>query len=803
MLDGLRWAVAVLVLLTIGAVKLIRGAERPACDAPAALPGERADLANFVESHCLDCHNKVGRAGGLALDELLSEQIPENAKIWEKVVRKLTTRQMPPSKMPRPDEESYETAVSWLTLELDAAAAQHPYPGRTETFRRLNRTEYQNAIRDLLALEVDASSLLPAEESSHGFDNITVAGLSPTLMSRYVSAAQKISRLAVGKTGRTPGGDSFRVRPDITQDNTRVQGLPLGTRGGTLVRYNFPQDGHYDVQVWLMRDRNEEIEGLEGSHELEVLLDRRRMATFTISPPPDGQSDRSVDANLKTRIEVTAGPHDLGVTFVKKPFSLLETRRQPLNVHFNYYRHPRLGPAVYQVSINGPFESTGPGDTPSRRRIFVCRPTSLEDEDECARRILINLLRRAYRRPVKDADLKAPMEFFREGQEAGGFETGIQRALSAILVNPQFLFRIERDPPGVPPRHAYHVSDPELASRLSFFLWSSIPDDELLDVAARGELKRSGVLQQQVRRMLADDRAKSLVTNFADQWLHLRNLQSVTPNARLFPDFGHNLREAFGRETELLFERILREDRSVVELLDPGYTHLNERLAKHYGIPHVYGCRFRRVPLQDRSRRGGILRHGSVLSVTSYATRTSPVIRGTWILENILGTPAPPPPPNVPALEENVVSAQLAVRERLAAHRANPACAACHDLIDPVGFGLENFDAVGRWRELEQGQPVDATGSLPDGREFDGVSELEQALLDRPELFVQTLAEKLMTFGLGRGIEYYDAPAVRKIVRDARQKHYCLSSLILGIVKSTPFQMRISGPDETRGAQHP
>ncbi len=757
---------------------------------PDRSPVARADLKAFVEAHCVDCHNSADRTGGLALDELLGGEIAAHAEPWEKVVRKLVARQMPPSDMPRPAPKEYEAVVSLLTTALDAAAERHPHPGRTETLRRLNRTEYQNAIRDLLALDVDVESLLPADQSSHGFDNITVADLSPTLLNRYISAAQKISRLAVGGTATAAAVETFRVRPDITQDNMRVEGLPLGTRGGTLIRYQFPQDGQYEVQVWLMRDRNENIEGLKEPHELEILLDRKRMASFTVAPPPRGQSDRSVDANLKARFTVTAGRHDLGVTFVRKPFSLEETRRQPLHVHFNYYRHPRLGPAVYQVSINGPFEASGPGDTPSRRRIFICRPDSPEDEESCARRILTTLMRRAYRRPVGEEDLTVPMRFFFEGREAGGFDAGIERALTAILVNPQFLFRIERDPPGLPPNQPYRLSDLELASRLSFFLWSSIPDDELLELATRGELRNPGVLEQQVRRMLADERSHSLVTNFADQWLYLRNLESFNPDGRLFPDFDHNLREAFRRETQLLFESVLREDRSVLTLLDPGYTYLNERLAKHYGIPHVYGSRFRRVELAEGSRRGGILRHGSILAVTSYPTRTSPVLRGKWILENILGTPPPPPPGNVPALEEGTIAANLPVRQRLAAHRAQPACAACHDLIDPVGFALEGFDAVGRWRELEHDQPIDTTGALPDGSEFTGVRGLEQALLERPEVFVQTMTEKLLTFALGRGLEYYDAPAVRRIVRRARQEDYRFSALVLGIVESTPFQMR-------------
>ncbi|MGE0759262.1 MAG: DUF1592 domain-containing protein [Pirellulaceae bacterium] len=761
-------------------------------------PDSKAVLSQFVEANCLDCHNAADRGAGLALDTILGEDVEQHAKEWEAVVRKLATRQMPPiGTGSRPNEASYEAVLAWLTSRLDRAAERTPSLVRTETLRRLTRTEYGHAIRDLLELTVDVTSLLPADESSQGFDNITVTGLSPTLLNRYVSAAQKISRLAVGSPTRAAESTTFRVRPDVTQDLHRVEGLPLGTRGGARIPHYFPRDGEYEVQVWLMRDRNDELEGLNGSHQLEILLDKQHQASFTIARPPRGQDDRSVDANLITRLAVTAGAHDLGVTFVARPSSLLESERQPLNVHYNFYRHPRLGPAVYQVSITGPLAAGQTGDTPSRRRIFTCRPTGPDDEDDCAREILLTLLRRAYRRPVDDADLQAPLALFREGHAAGGFDAGIERALAAILINPNFLFRIERDPAaGTSP--VYPISDIELASRLSFFLWSSIPDDELLDVAERAELRRPDVLEQQVRRMLADKRSESLVTNFADQWLYLRNLESFVPDGRLFPDFDHNLREAFRRETELLFEEIQRDDRSVLALVDSSHTYLNERLARHYGIPHVYGSHFRRVATDDASRRGGLLRHGSILSVTSYATRTSPVIRGKWILENVLGTPPPPPPPNVPALQDNTVAAHLPVRERLAAHRNHAACAACHNFIDPVGFGLENFDAVGRWREREHEQPVDASGGLPDGTRFEGASGLEQALLGRPETLVRTLTEKLMTFALGRGVDYSDAPAIRAVLRDAKDNNYRFSSLILGIARSVPFQMRAA---ETAAAQ--
>ncbi len=496
---------------------------------------EQLFLEQFVELHCQDCHDGATRTAGMAFDLLLPAAISDHAREWESVVRRLATRQMPPVDMPRPEEESYEAVLSHLTSELDAAAERRPNPGRTESLRRLSRTEYHHVIRDLLDLEVDVTTLLPADESSHGFDNITVTGLSPTLLNRYLSAAQKISRLAVGNLGREPGVDTIRVRPDITQDNNRVEGLPLGTRGGVLIPYNFPQGGEYEVQVWLMRDRNDEIEGLRGQHELEVLLDRERMATFTIAPPPRGKSDRQLDAKLRARLKIQAGRHDVGVTFVKKPVSLLESERQPLNVHYNFYRHPRLGPAVYQVSITGPYQATGPGDTPSRRRIFICQPTGPEDEDACARRILAQLVRRAYRRPVTEADLETPMKFVAAGSRAGGFDVGIERALAAILVNPNFLFRIQRQPVGLSANQPYRISDLELASRLSFFLWSSAPDDELLEVAEHGELSRPKVLERQVRRMLEDGRCESLVTNFADQWLYLRNLESFVPDAQSFP----------------------------------------------------------------------------------------------------------------------------------------------------------------------------------------------------------------------------------------------------------------------------
>lgn len=745
----------------------------------------------MVKQYCVSCHDGAEAKGGFDLASVVDGDVDKHPEAWEKVVRRLRGRQMPPDGKKRPDEDTYASVVSQLETALDRAAAAKPNPGRTETIRRLTRTEYQNSIRDLLGIHIDAAGLLPADESSHGFDNVTVGGLSPTLLDRYITASQKISRLAVGGTRRSPDGDTIRIRADITQED-RADGMPVGTRGGALVRYTFPQDGEYDIQIRLARDRNEHVEGLREPHELEVLLDRERIKSFTVKPPSDGKDYSKVDADLKVRVSVKAGPHGLGVTFPRQSSSLLETTRQPYNARFNLHRHPRLSPAVYQVSITGPFGAKGPGDTPSRRGIFIARPKTADDEEACAKQILSPILRRAYRRRIGDADFNRLLPLYREARRVGDFDAGIEAAVSAILVSREFLFRVEQVPAGTAPRTAYRIGDFELATRLSFFLWSSIPDDKLLDAAERGELRKPEVLLEQTRRMLADPRSQSLVTNFASQWLHLRNLDSITPDGRLFPDFDDNLRQAMRRETEMLFEEMVRDNRSVLDLLKPDHTFLNERLAKHYGVPHVYGPRFRRVAIETGSQRGGLLRHGSVLTVTSYATRTSPVIRGKWVLENLLGTPPPPAPPNIPALDDNTVSATLPVRERLAQHRVNSACASCHNAMDPVGFALENFDAVGRWRTTEEGRPVDASGGFPDGSKFDGVAGLEAALLKRPEIFVGTLTEKLLTFALGRGIETYDGPAVRKVVKSAKAVDYRFSALIEAIVLGTPFQMRNS-----------
>ena len=791
--------VSAAVAVIVGGLVTAPGAQR-ASRAENQAPG--SPHTALVTTYCLSCHNNVTQSGGLDLAGINAAKVGEHRDVWEKVARKLRARQMPPVGSRRPDESTYTAALTTIESSLDTLSAAAPNPGRTATFRRLTRTEYRNAVRDLLTLEPDVDALLPSDSSSYGFDNVTVGNLSPTLLERYVSAAEKLSRLAVGRPGLPVGGSTIRIQPDLTQEE-HVEGLPLGTRGGAMIHHTFPVDGQYEVAIRLARDRNEHIEGLSEPQEIELLLDGTRVQAFTVEPPALEKehdlnyqpSQDTLDAHLKVRVPVTAGPHALGVTFPKKPSVLLEAARQPYQAHFNYYRHPRIQPAVYEVSIVGPYATVGSGDTPSRRRVFACKPARPEEDDACATRILSTLMRRAYRRPVTDADLRKPFELYRDARAAArntdGFEAGIEMGLAAVLVSPEFLFRVEQDPAGVPSGAPYRISDLELASRLSFFLWSSIPDEELLDVAARGELGAPAVLERQVRRMLADERSRNLVTNFASQWLHLRNLDAIAPDMRLFPDFDDNLRQAFRQETELLIDSVMREDRNVLDLLRANYTFVNERLAKHYGIPNVYGTRFRRITFDKEPMRGGLLRQGSILLVTSYATRTSPVIRGKWILDNLLGVPPPPPPSNVPALEDpKTIAAALPMRERLAQHRANPVCASCHKQMDPIGFSLENYDAVGRWRTVDAGAPIDASGILFDGTALNGVAELQAAILRRPELFIGTMTERLLTFANGRGVEYYDAPAVRRILRDAQGQDFRFSSLIMGVVNSVPFRMR-------------
>ena len=787
-----RWSVGVL----IGVATFVWSTEF----AYAAPP--ESEHTKTVQTHCVRCHNDRALTGNLSLEGLDPNDVSGHAEVWEKVVRKLRAGAMPPAGPARRDDAVYDGLLAHLETELDQLAEDSLDPGRTATFRRLNRTEYQYSIRDLLALEIDVTELLPRDDAAFGFDNVNSGGLSPTLMERYLTAAQKTSRLAVGS--RTPAaGSRVVVLPaDRTQED-HVDGLPFGTRGGTALAHTFPADGDYEIQVRLQRNRNENVEGLTEPHDVEVTLDGERLQVFVMEPTRETviqanstyYADAGSDNHLNVRVSVTSGPHLVGASFIKKNSSLVETTRQPYQAHFNMDRHPRQQPAVRTVSIAGPFDPTGVGETPSRDRIFSCRPIteSADDAEACATSIIAELARRAYRRPVVTDDLDQLVSFYHRGYANGGFESGVEAALRALLASPEFLFRIERDPDGVGPLVAYRVSDLELASRLSFFLWSSVPDDELLEAATANELRDPEVLAAQVHRMLDDPRAEALTTNFASQWLHLRNLDAAQPDPRLFPDFDDNLRQGFRRETQLFFESILSEDRSALDLLTADYTYLNERVAKHYGVPYVYGDHFRRVSLPESSPRAGLLGHGSILTVTSYATRTSPVLRGKWILENLLGTPPPPPPANVPPLDETRSNTHVvSMRARMEAHRQNPACAVCHRIMDPAGLSMENFDAIGRWRAAEGGAAIDATGSLPGGTDFDGVAGLRGALLDRPEVFVGTVTEKLLIYALGRGLEHTDAPAVRAIVREAADDEYRLSSLVLGVVQSAPFQMRRS-----------
>jgi mono/diheme cytochrome c family protein len=777
----------------------------------------------LLNQYCVSCHNDRGKAGGLSLASADPSNVGANPQLWEAAVRKLRARAMPPAGARRPDEHGYEQLISYLETRLDTWASAHPDPGRTDTLRRLTRIEYQNAVRDLLALDVDVTELLPKDDASYGFDNVGAVGLSPTLLERYLAAAQKVTTLAVGSPVPAPGSRVVVLPVDLTQED-HLDGLPFGTRGGTAVQHTFPRDGQYDIQVRLMRNRNENVEGLSEPHEIEITLDGQRLQVFTVTPNRnrfgDYYADEGVDRHLHLRTRVTAGPHTVGATFLEKHAALIETERQPYVAHFNMNRHPRIQPAVHSVSITGPFAAEGIGETPSRSRIFSCHPPSPKSgfgatsppspspstrdaEADCARQIVTAFARRAYRRPVTEQDIAAPLQFYSKASAADGFEAGIEMALRALLTSPEFLFRVEHEPDRLAHGTPYRIGDLELASRLSFFLWSSIPDDELLTTAERGRLHEPAVLETEVRRMLADPRADSLTTNFASQWLYLRNLAAAEPNLRLFPDFDDNLRQGFRRETELFFQSIVSDNRSILELLDADYTFLNERVARHYGIANVYGDRFRRVSLPKDSERRGLLGQGSILTVTSHSTRTSPVRRGKWILDNIIGMPPPPPPDNIPPLKENGSGSQAqTMRQLMAEHRSNPSCAVCHSSIDPLGFALENFDAIGRWRSVGEGRlPIDASGSLPGGATFDGVSGLRKALLARPDVFVGTLTEKLLTYALGRGIDYKDAAAVRQIRRDAAADDYRFSSLMLAIVRSAPFQMRMVGDRSQNSGQ--
>jgi hypothetical protein len=749
-----------------------------------------------LDKYCVTCHNQRLKTAGLTLDAMDLGQVPAQAETWEKVIRKLRSGTMPPAGMPRPDAATYSDLGGWLETQIDHAS--EPYAGRP-ILHRLNRSEYANAIRDLLALDIDAASLLPPDDSAFGFDNVSDAlGVSPSLQEHYLDAALKIGALAVGDPNIAPGSETWRIRQDLSQDR-RVSGLPLGTVGGTLVHYNFPLDGEYTFQAKLYRTNLNIMRGLESPHQVELALDDRRIHLASIGGADDlaalfekpTDTGDAVDARLRVRVPVKAGPHVVTVAFLEDPDDVEPARLQPYTRssvdNFDWSGSPHL----QSLTISGPFHPAGVTDTPSRRRIFTCHT----DSDACARQILSTLARRAYREPLNGSDLDTLLTFYQSGKRDGGFESGIELALERILASPKFLFRIERDPVDAIAGKSYRISDLDLASRLSFFLWSSIPDEELLQLAGQGKLKNPVILDRQVRRMLADPKAQALVANFAGQWLQLRNLRNVQPNTDLFPDFDDNLRQSFRRETELLFESVVQEDRSVLDLLTADYTFVNERLARHYGIPDIYGTRFRRVAITKDARRG-LLGQGSILALTSHAERTSPVVRGKWILENILGTPVPPPPPDVPPLKGNQEGQKpKTMREQMAEHRANPVCAGCHKAMDSIGFAMENFDAVGAWRTQDAGNPIDASGELADSTKINGVVSLRNALLSRPELFAGTVTQKLLIYALGRGLDYRDMPTVRAILRDASRDDYRLSALILGVVHSAPFQMRTASRD--------
>jgi hypothetical protein len=790
----------------------------------------------FVDTYCVTCHNQRTKTAGLFLDMMDVTNVGANAEAWEKVVVKLRAGLMPPSGVRRPEQPVIDSFASTLETALDRAAAAHPDPGRTEPFHRLNRAEYQNAIRDLLSLDIDATPLLPTDEISYGFDNIAgVLKLSPLLTERYLNAAQKVARLALG-TQAPPNGELYRV-PDQLDQDVRLEGMPVGTRGGTLIDYFAPRDGEYDIKARIGRGIDYDIPHFIGEQNLEVSVDGEQVHMFTLPATPDEDLNierqifkapgtaraartvkfdangdaipdeaalarRKLDDNWVIRVPLKAGMHEIRATFLMKTDAVPEGFRKPFLKPYigrgpTDARETREGAALRELEIMGPLNPGGAATSSSYRRVFTCHPEKPSDEAGCAKTILSTLARRAYRRPVNDADVRVLLDFYAKGRaESGRFDAGIELALQRILVSPSFLFRTEFSPViSSSSGAAYRISDVELASRLSFFLWSSIPDDELLDLATQGKLHDPAVLERQTLRMIADPRSQAFTENFAGQWLSLRRLQDIVPDPFLFPDYGDTLALAFQKEAELFFDSVVREDRPTIDLLNANYTFVNERLALHYGIPNVKGVNFRRVTLADDSPRRGLLGKGAILTVTALPNRTSPVVRGKWVLQNLLGAPPPEPPPNVPALEENgnQVTKVRTVRERLERHRANPTCASCHKLMDPIGFALESFDAVGKYRTYDENfEPLDTAGVYADGTRIDGLSGLRQVLSNHSEQFLANMTKTLLTYALGRGVEYYDAPAVRSIIRDAAPRNYRLPSLILGIVKSTPFQMRRS-----------
>jgi len=795
-------------------VRPARATQATAAATPAPI-GDAQKYRAWLNQYCVSCHNsKTAQPSNdpVNLETASVSDLLPHAATWERVLRKLGVRAMPPQGMPHPTEPEYVAFTTWLAGSLDRAWGARVQPGEF-VLHRLNRTEYGNAIRDLLGLEVNVADLLPSDGGNFGFDNIADSlRTSPLLLERYVTAARRISALAIGDPTVRPGTTDYSISLEVTQSG-HVDGLPPGTRGGSLVRHVFPADGEYELSAHLNRTVLNGYAGVEGwdqPNELVFMIDGDLVKTVQIGGSDDHDASvkdpidmvAKLDERLKTRVTLSAGSHDIAVTWRERPFIRQDvwevSQRDSQEVHL-------AGglPRLRTISVAGPFTVTGVSDTPSRSRLFVCRAASASEEPACAERILSNLARRAYRRTLTRVDIDAPLAFYKQTRDEGGsFDEGVGAGIARILASPSFLYRMERDPSGLRPGAPHRVSDTELASRLSFFLWSSIPDQRLMTLASSGQLHDPAVLDAQVRRMIADARADALVSNFTGQWLQLRSLESrVTPDLLMFPDFDDNIRKAFRRETEMFFAYIMRGNRSTLDLLNADYTFLNERLAKHYGVSDVYGSRFRLVKVTDPNRRG-LLGQGSLLSITSVATRTSPVQRGKLILSTFLNTPPPPPPPVVPTLEESNKSATgpRTVRQQMEMHRGSPTCASCHRLIDPPGFALENFNPVGQWREKDAaGTPIDAAGVLADGTKVDGPVALREAILKRPEAFVTTVTERLLTYALGRGLEPSDMPVVRRIVRNAAANDYRLASIITGIVNSVPFQMRTTlEPADTR-----
>jgi hypothetical protein len=775
--------------------------------------GPDAPVAATLQKYCVGCHNSQRKVGGLTFEGLDTRNVAADVDLWERIVVKLRTAEMPPPSRPRPDQTTYAALVAHLESALDAAAAARPRPGRVAV-HRLNRAEYTAAIRDLLGLEIDGKALLPVDEAElEGFDNVaSVLSMSPALLENYLAAARKISRLAVGDVTIVPGFETFKIPKFLVQDEQMSDDLPFGSRGGALIRHYFPVDAEYVIKVLLRRQEYDYIVGIGERHEIDFRIDGMRVQRLSIGGEAKGrtmpesyigntQGDpefevymQTADARLEARVPVKAGLHDVGVSFVRRLWEP-EGVWQPPIIGFGRETNELYhgNPAVAVVMIGGPYGSRTPGESEVRRRIFSCRPKDAAAEEPCARRILSTLATRAYRRPVTEPQLRVLLDFYRTGRKEGGtFDAGVQRGLERMLAAPSFLFRVEQPPAGIAPGTPYRLGDFELASRLSFFIWGSIPDDELLNLAARGTLKDRAVVAQQVQRMLRDSRSQGLVDNFASRWLELGKLPGVVPDTDLYREWDESLRHSMERETKLFIGDQVRQDRGIPDLINANYSFLNQRLATHYGVPNIYGDHFRKVAFAD-GRRGGLLGQGSLLSITSYPNRTSVVLRGRWVLANLLGAPPPAPPPDVPALADaGAGGAPRSLRERMEAHRANAVCASCHRRMDPLGFSLENFDATGKWREVSDGVSIDTTASLPDGTSFDGVSGLRAMIASHKEDFVRTVTGKLLAYAIGRGLTASDYPAVRTIVRDAAPSDYRWSAIVAGIVQSVPFSMSIA-----------